>query len=250
MPITYTCLIVDDEPLAQELIAAHVSKIPELKVVGKCLNALEASSVLANEHVDLLFLDINMPIIKGIHFFKSLVNKPHVIFTTAHREYALEGFEVSALDYLLKPIVFDRFFLAIQKFFKVMKNESLPKIKPKKDTGQVTDFVFVNQGHRKIKVALDKVKYVESFKDYIKIHSTSGDIRVKENIGAFEKKLNNCFLRIHRSYIINVEFLTGYTRLDVEIGKQEIPIGSSYREKILEFFESQYVAPIIRRSKK
>ena len=115
MPVTYTCLIVDDEPLAQELIAEYVSKIPELEIVGQCNNALEASSVLAKTRVDLLFLDINMPVIKGIDFFKNLVNRPHVIFTTAHREYALEGFEVSALDYLLKPIVFERFFLAVQK---------------------------------------------------------------------------------------------------------------------------------------
>ena len=121
MPITYNCLIVDDEPLAQELIEEYVAKIPELKLVGKCSNALEASSVLAKEEIHLIFLDINMPVIKGIDFFKSLINKPQVIFTTAHREYALEGFEVSALDYLLKPIVFERFFLAIQKFFKSNK---------------------------------------------------------------------------------------------------------------------------------
>ena len=115
--MTYNCLIVDDEPLAQELIAEYVSQIPEIQVVGRCSNAMEASSFLAKERIDLLFLDINMPVMKGIHFFKNLVNKPQVIFTTAHREYALEGFEVSALDYLLKPIVFERFFLAIQKFF-------------------------------------------------------------------------------------------------------------------------------------
>ena len=123
MLITYTCLIVDDEPLAQELIVEYVSKIPELKLMGKCNNALEASSVLANEQIDLLFLDINMPVIKGIDFFKNLVVKPKVIFTTAYREYALDGFEVNALDYLLKPIVFERFFLAIQKFYKAMEKK-------------------------------------------------------------------------------------------------------------------------------
>jgi DNA-binding LytR/AlgR family response regulator len=237
--MTYNCLIVDDEPLAQELIAEYVSQIPELHVVGRCSNAMEASSFLAKERIDLLFLDINMPMMKGIHFFKNLVNKPEVIFTTAHREYALEGFEVSALDYLLKPIVFERFFLAIQKFFKTMESKDLvPDHSGLKRDNQTRDIIFVSQGHRRIKVELDKVKYVESFKDYINIQSTNGSLRIKENIGAFEKKLNESFLRVHRSYIINMKFLTGYTKLDIEINEQELPIGSSYREKVLKSLES------------
>ena len=239
MSMTYNCLIVDDEPLAQELIAEYVSQIPEIQVVGRCSNAMEASSFLAKERIDLLFLDINMPVMKGIHFFKNLVNKPQVIFTTAHREYALEGFEVSALDYLLKPIVFERFFLAIQKFFKTMESKDLvPDDSSLKRDNQTRDIIFVSQGHRRIKVELDKVKYVESCKDYINIQSTNGSLRIKENIGAFEKKLNQSFLRVHRSYIINVKFLTGYTKLDIEINEQELPIGSSYREKVLKSLES------------
>ncbi|MEM9361851.1 MAG: LytTR family DNA-binding domain-containing protein [Bacteroidota bacterium] len=241
MSVSYTCLIVDDEPLAQELIAEYISKIPELKVVGRCSNALEASSFLAKKQIDLLFLDINMPVIKGIHFFKNLVNKPQVIFTTAHREYALEGFEVSALDYLLKPIVFERFFLAIQKFFKVMeRKDHKPMDKQRNASIQEEEIVFVTQGHRKIKVQLNEVRYIESFKDYIQIHSTTSVIRTKENIGAFSKKLSNKFLRIHRSYIVNLTYLTGYTKLDIEMNEQELPIGSSYREKVLNFLENQY----------
>ncbi|PRX54575.1 LytR/AlgR family response regulator transcription factor [Flagellimonas meridianipacifica] len=235
--MTYSCLIVDDEPLAQELIEEYVSKIPELKVVGKCNNALEASSFLTKGKVDLLFLDINMPVIKGIQFFKTLVDKPQVIFTTAHREYALDGFEVSALDYLLKPIVFERFFLAAQKFFKAMEKKSTLEEKTLNEVVPIGEFVFVSQGHRKIKVELDKVKYIESFKDYIKIHTTTENIQVKENIGVFEKRLNTNFLRVHRSYIINMRYLTGYTKLDAEMGEQELPIGPSYREKVLSFFE-------------
>jgi len=237
MPVNYTCLIVDDEPLARELIEEHVSNIPELTVVGRCNNALEASSLLAKERVDLLFLDINMPVLKGIDFFRSLMVKPHVIFTTAHREYALEGFEVNALDYLLKPIVFDRFFLAIQKFFKaVEKNGKMEMgnhfIAPKNTS------IFVNKGHKKVKVHLDEVVYVESFKDYIEIHTLSGDIRIKENIGVFEKKLGNTFIRIHRSYIVQTKYISGYTKMDIEIGEKELPIGSSYREKVLDVFKS------------
>ncbi len=238
MSITYTCLIIDDEPLAQELIEEHVSKIPELKVLGRCNNALEASSILAKERVDLLFLDINMPVMKGIDFFRNLVTKPQVIFTTAYREYALEGFEVSALDYLLKPIVFDRFFLAIQKFFKEMEKSSQPGLDKRKELPE-RKTVFVHQGHKKIKVYLDEVIYVESFKDYIEIHTVSRHIRVKENIGVFEKRLGIGFLRIHRSYVIDPVRITGYSKNEVEIDEIELPIGSSYRTKVFDFLEGK-----------
>ncbi|MEX0315959.1 MAG: LytR/AlgR family response regulator transcription factor, partial [Allomuricauda sp.] len=193
--------------------------------------------ILAKEHVDLLFLDINMPVIKGIDFFKNLINKPQVIFTTAHREYAIEGFEVSALDYLLKPIVFERFFLAVQKFFKAMDKRE-PVLVDHTEQPKAEEIIFVNQGHRKIKVHLNDVRYIESFKDYINIHIAHKQIRVKENIGVFQKRLGKRFLRIHRSYIVNSEYVTGYTKNDVEMEELELPIGSSYRENVLGFFES------------
>ena len=237
--MTYTCLIIDDEPLAQELIAEYVSKIPQLEVVGICNNALEASSLLSEKRIDLLFLDINMPVIKGIDFFRNLLSKPQVIFTTAHREYALEGFEVSALDYLLKPIVFDRFFLAIQKFFKAMEKKGSLHASGS-TVNKKGEIIFVSQGHRKIKVDLGEVLYIESFKDYVNIHLGEKEIRIKENIGAFQKKLNKLFLRIHRSYIINTTFVTGYTKNDVEINGYELPIGSSYQDRIQSFFESNF----------
>lgn len=239
MPLTYTCLIVDDEPLAQELMEEYVSKIPELELVGSCGNALEASSLLAKEKIDLLFLDINMPVIKGIDFFKNLVDKPHVIFTTAYREYALEGFEVSAVDYLLKPIVFERFFLAIQKFFKTVEKRGQNQIKEKKES-ENEDILFVSQGHRRIKLHLQEVRYVESFKDYITIHDATRELKIKENIGEFEKRLGLNFLRIHRSYIVNTDYLTGFSKHAVEINEKEYPIGSSYRDKVFHFLESRY----------
>ena len=239
MSVTYTCLIIDDEPLAQELIEEHVSRIPELKIVGRCNDAMQASSILAKQHVDLLFLDINMPVMKGIDFFKNLINKPQVIFTTAYREYALEGFEVSALDYLLKPITFERFFLAVQKFFKAVEKRE-PIFVDKAEGEKVGEIIFVSQGHRKIKVDLNEVRYVESFKDYINIHITNTEIRIKENIGVFQKKLGQSFLRIHRSYIVNSAYVTGYTKHDVEMEEHELPIGSSYQEKVLGFFENKY----------
>lgn len=237
--MTYTCLIVDDEFLAQELIAEYVSKIPELKVVGKCNNALEASSFLAKEKIDLLFLDINMPVIKGIQFFKSLVNRPHVIFTTAHREYALEGFEVSALDYLLKPIIFERFFLAVQKFFAVM-NKGLTNEAKEEFNQNKKSVILVNKGHKKIKLVLGNLIYVESFKDYIEIHNRQEEIRIKANIGAFEKRLGNGFLRIHRSYIVNKNHITGYSKNELEVNGMELPIGSSYQDKVLAFLEKSF----------
>ncbi|UZO80076.1 response regulator transcription factor [Aquimarina sp. ERC-38] len=237
MPVTYTCLIIDDEPLARELIEAYVSKIPELKIAGQCTNALEASSLLTKQKVDLLFLDINMPVLKGVDFFKNLVTKPEVIFTTAHREYALEGFEVNALDYLLKPIIFDRFFLSVQKFFKAMETKVVASTESP-HTSVPRETLIVTQGQKKIRLYKDEIVYVESFKDYIEIHTVHKKIRIKQNIGAFERKLGLPFLRIHRSYIVHTIYLTGFSKNEVEIKDLELPIGNSYKEKVLTYFET------------
>ncbi|MET1260130.1 LytTR family DNA-binding domain-containing protein [Flagellimonas sp. DF-77] len=233
--MTYTCLIVDDEPLAQELILEYVSKIPELQVSATCDNALQASSFLAKNQVDLLFLDINMPVLKGVDFFKNLVHKPQVIFTTAHRDYAVEGFELSALDYLLKPIVFERFFMAVQKFFAHMDRSGLSN-----ETAAAHATVYIRKGHKKIKLETQKLIYIESFKDYIEIHQPSKMIRVKLNIGAFEKELGPDFLRIHRSYIINKHYIQGYSKNEVELNGMELPIGSSYREQVLGYLDRTF----------
>ena len=226
----YKCLIIDDEELARELIERHLKQLEDFELVASCTSANEASNVLKQQAVDLLFLDIEMPVLKGTEFFKNLLQKPKVIFTTAYRDYALDGFELNAVDYLLKPITFSRFFKAIEKF----KEQSSLVIKEKTSTIQTTedDFIFVSKNRKKVKVIFDKILYIESLKDYIKIHLVNESHTVKFSISAFEKELDARFIRIHRSYIVNKNKITAYTKNDIEIGKAEIPIGDNYRNNI------------------
>ncbi len=226
----YKCLIVDDEDLARELIETHLSQLDNFEIVASCESAIEAYKVLQNQAVDLLFLDIEMPVLKGTDFFKNLTKKPKVIFTTAYREYALDGFELSAVDYLLKPIVFKRFFMAIEKFLESVR----PLTMLTQDTIKEEAHIYVHSNKKSIKVLFSNVNYIESIKDYIRIYLTdSSTIIVKHGITAFEKKLSTSFLRVHRSYIINKQKITAFTKHDIEIGGIEIPIGDYYKSNVL-----------------
>jgi DNA-binding LytR/AlgR family response regulator len=226
----YKCLVVDDEDLARELIETHLSQLDNFEIVASCASAIEAHKVLQNETVDLLFLDIEMPVLKGTDFFKNLTVKPKVIFTTAYRDYAIEGFELSAIDYLLKPIVFERFFKAIEKFLENVK----PLVLSTKEVINKDVYIYVNSNKKNIKVLFNDINYIESIKDYIRIHLTdSTTVIVKHGITAFEKKLNTSFLRVHRSYIINKQKATAFTKHDIEIGTIEIPIGDFYKTNVL-----------------
>ena len=222
--MSYNCLIIDDEPLARELLETYLEKIPNFNLIASCENAIKASTYLSNTKIDLLFLDIEMPVLKGTDFFKNLSNKPEVIFTTAYRDYALEGFELNAVDYLLKPIFFDRFFSAIQKFIKQQ-----PVLQTYNNNKKTAQHIFVSKAKKQIKIILQDILYVESLKDYIKINLKNDSITVKESISNFEKRIDNRFVRIHRSYIINKEEITAYTKNDIEIGNIEIPIGKMYK---------------------
>ena len=235
--MSYKCLIIDDEPLARELLETYLHKIPNFELVASCSSALEASTFMNNTKIDLLFLDIEMPVLKGTDFFKNLIQKPDVVFTTAYRDYAVDGFELNALDYLLKPIFFDRFFLAIQKFLKQKQIVQSPSIE--QNTRSKENYVFVNKSKKQIKIVFDEVLYIESLKDYIKIHLRDKEtIMVKESISAFEKRIDLRFIRLHRSYIVNSEKITAYTKNDVEVGRIEIPIGNNYKENMLPFLTS------------
>lgn len=224
----YKCLIVDDEELARELIATHISQLPDFEIVAICASAIEASSVLKNETIDLLFLDIEMPVLKGTDFLKNLVHKPKVIFTTAHREYAIESYELNVVDYLLKPIVFNRFFKAIEKFL-----DTQVVVEANTKTTELTH-IFVQSNKKNIKVSYDEILYIESIKDYIKIHTTASSLIIKHSISTFEDKLDHNFIRVHRSYIVNSQKVTAYTKQDIEIGNLEIPIGDFYKKNALE----------------
>lgn len=228
----YKCLIVDDEELARELIATHLNQLPDFETVAVCSSAIEASSVLKKETIDLIFLDIEMPVLKGTEFLKNLAYKPKVIFTTAHREYAIEGYELNVVDYLLKPIVFTRFFKAIEKFLDTQTSvESNPII-------EESTHIFVQSNKKNIKVLFEDVLYIESIKDYVKIHTTEDKLLIKHGLSTFEDKLDDRFIRVHRSYIVNSQKVTAYTKQDVEIGDIEIPIGDFYKKSALERLKS------------
>jgi DNA-binding LytR/AlgR family response regulator len=230
--VKVNCIIIDDEPLATALIEAHVANIPNLNIIAVCNNALEGFEVLKTQSVDLIFLDIQMPLLTGIEFLKSLSNPPKVIFTTAYREYAIESYELEVVDYLLKPISFDRFFKAINKFFKTIEtNTSIITVS---DSQEVSKFIYVNSNKKQHKISFSEILYVESIKDYIRIHFTDKTIVTKDKISEFEQKLSSNFLRTHRSYIVNADKITAYTVNDVEIGEIEIPIGISYKKQLLE----------------
>jgi len=231
----YHCVIIDDEDLARELIENHLSQLTEFEIVASCASAIEARKILQAEKIDLLFLDIEMPVLKGTDFFRNLLHKPKVIFTTAYRDYALDGFDLNAVDYLLKPITFERFFKATEKFlsqqqFKVaLPTTSL--VTPKEQ------FVFIRKDRKQVKVFLNDILYIESLKDYIKIHLLTEAHTIKHSITTFQELLDERFLRIHRSFVINVDKITAYTKHDVEIGQTEIPIGDSYRKTVSLYFK-------------
>jgi two-component system LytT family response regulator len=225
----YKCIIIDDEPLARDLIASHLSKFENFELVAAFENALKAYAFLETNTVDLMFLDIEMPLLKGNDFLKKLKTPPKVIFTTAYREYALEGYELNVIDYLLKPITFERFFTSIEKF----KQLKSPVIAANSNTEA---HMFVASAGRNIKIVFDEIRYVESLKDYITIHLENNiSHHLKHNISAFEKILPEGFIRIHRSFIIQTKKLTAYSKHEVEINSVEIPIGSSFKENWLEF---------------
>lgn len=227
----YKCVIVDDEELARELIETHLGQLDNFELVASCQSAIEASAILQQQSVDLLFLDIEMPVLKGTDFFKNLVHKPKVIFTTAYRDYALDGFELNAVDYLLKPITFGRFFKAIEKFLD--SENATPITTSINDNVINNDFIFIRKDRKQIKIKFEDILYIESLKDYVKIHLLDEKHMTKYSISAFHKQLDSRFIRVHRSYIVNQNKISAYTKHDIEINNIEIPIGDNYKQEVL-----------------
>jgi len=220
------CLLVDDEPLAITLLQKHISQLDYLEVVAACGNALKAADVLKSTAVDLLFLDVQMPALSGLDFLKMLKNPPRVIITTAYRDYALEGYDLDIVDYLLKPITFERFFKSVERYLDraaLPGQADLPPAEP----------LMLKSGYRTVRVDPADIRYIESRKDYLKIHTGSGVISVKYKISAMEAELSQKnFLRIHRSFIVNLQYLTACTARDMEVGGTELPIGESYKAQV------------------
>ncbi|PCE66237.1 LytR/AlgR family response regulator transcription factor [Sediminicola luteus] len=230
MPIK--CLIIDDEPLAIELVRQHVSHFPDMEVVATAENALEGFDLLNKHQIDLLFLDIQMPKLTGLQFLKALTNPPQVILTTAYREYALESYDLEVLDYLLKPISFERFLKAINKYYKLQDKPTNP-VTPAPSSPLVNDHIYVNVNKKHHKVLFQDMLYAESLKDYVRIHTQDDSYTTKFKISDFMGLLPSHFIRVHRSYVVNTQKITAFTGLDVEIDSTEIPIGASYKEDVL-----------------
>lgn len=222
------CLIVDDEPLAIELIEKHLSQFDGFEVVGTCFNALEAVELLRITAVDLLFLDIKMPKMTGFAFLKALKNPPAVIITTAYREYAVEGYDLDLVDYLLKPITFERFFKAVDRFLRIKSPAYISQHKAENEA----QFIQIRAGGKVHRVTVSEIIYIESIRDYITVHLADKKITAKYKFGDLEKELSgSTFLRIHRSFIINTKKITAFTAGEIEVLGTLIPIGSSYKDQ-------------------
>lgn len=228
-----SCLIVDDEPIARDIIKSYCSHLDYLNVVASCGNALEAKTLLQQQKIDILFLDINMPIMDGISFVKTLKDQPQVIFTTAYKEYAIDAFDLAACDYLLKPFSFDRFIIAVDK--------ALEKLEPKAITpanevaGSVAeDFIFIKTDGKIYKVGYDELLYAEAQGNYTKIITSGNLLLPKMPFSNFEELLPKAlFLRTHRSFIINKSKIGHIEGNRVFINNNEIPIGSNYKDQLL-----------------
>ncbi|MFL1895237.1 LytR/AlgR family response regulator transcription factor [Aquimarina sp. 2-A2] len=229
------CLIVDDEPLAVRLIEKHCASIDVIEVIATCNSAIKAFEILNTEAIDLMFLDIKMPQLTGIDFLKSLKNPPKTIFTTAYRDFAVESYDLETIDYLLKPITFERFIQAIDKYTRL--NQEIRTEKQSQAT--YDEFIIVRSGSKYHKIVLDQIIYIESLKDYIQIHLENDKVVVsKYKLGAIEQELAaQNFLRVHRSYIINTSKISAFSKHTIELNSQEIPIGASYNTEVVIFLE-------------
>jgi len=230
------CLIIDDEPLAIKLIRTHLTKLESFEIAGECSNALKAIEFLRKEKIDLMFLDINMPEITGLEFLKSIPNPPYVIITTAYREYAIEGYDLDVVDFLLKPISFERFLKAINRYCN--RTRFVPGENEKSDLNE-KKHVFIQDGKNIFKLQYEDILYFEGYGEYVKVITRGKTYMVRESLSEFEQKLSaDSFLRIHKSYIVNLNKITGFSTIHVLINEIEIPIGRIYREKVVGILKS------------
>ena len=229
------CLIIDDEPLAQKGITEYVNDVEFLELNGVFENALKAIDVIHQKKIDLIFLDIQMPQLLGTDFMHSLINPPKVIFTTAFRKYAVDGFELDAVDYLLKPISFERFLKAVNKVMRlnITSTEIDLLFKPSQITTNTDAFIYLRADRKNIKVNFDDILFIESLKDYIKVVTKDKTIVTKQAISSIEENLpKDLFTRTHRSFIVSLKKIESFTPDLIQINKYEIPISRSYRHEV------------------
>ena len=236
-----SCVAVDDEPPALLLMEKYINAVPMLHFAGKCSNAVDALTILQQQPVDLIFLDIQMPHILGTDFIRALVNPPKVVFTTAFRKFAIEGFELDAVDYLLKPISFERFLKAVNKVMKLnlpvvpaFPQDMMPKNEPE------PSFLFLRADRRNLKIQLHEILFVESLKDYVKVVTKDRTIVSKQSISTIEENLpGEAFLRIHRSFIVSISKIESFTAGLIQVGKYELPVSRSYRHEVEKALKTQ-----------
>lgn len=222
------CLAIDDEPLALDIIQEYVKKVPFLNMIGTFTDPVSATEVLQKGKVDLLFLDIQMPNLTGLEFLNTLQKKPAVIFTTAYDEYAVESYNFNTIDYLLKPISFDRFMKAVNK-----ANEMLTS----SENTNENKYIFIKADYKIHKIAIDDIFYVEGYKDYVRIYTPEKRYVTRESMKNMDDMLpNDRFLRIHRSYIISIEKFSAIEGNMIVLGEEKLPIGKSYKEEVLRYF--------------
>ncbi len=223
-------LIVDDEPLARKLIASHASKMENMELAGECTNALAAINLLRSKSINLIFLDIQMPELSGLDFIRALTDPPAIILTTAHRDFAIEAFDLNVVDYLLKPISFERFLKSVSKFFDLeMGHAALPQYKNGPE-----DFIFLKADRKAHKVFFDEILYIESLDDYVKVFLKSKTLVTRENISTIEQKLpSDRFVRIHRSFIVALKEITTVSSEALQVGLKELPFGRTFKKSAL-----------------
>jgi DNA-binding LytR/AlgR family response regulator len=218
----YNCIIVEDEPLAAEVIKDYIEQVPFLQLKGICTDALYAMDLLQKENIDLVFLDIHLPKLKGLDFIKALKKPPQIIITSAYQEYALQGYELNVVDYLLKPIEFNRFLMAVNK------------LKERSSAEPQREALFFNVSKKRVKVYIDEILFIESLKEYIRITTKEKTILTKFQLGQIEEMLaRNGFLRVHRSFLVAKNKIDAFSATDVEINGEQIPIGRSYKDSVM-----------------
>lgn len=222
------CMVVDDEPIARDILKNYIAATPGLVLLKSCMNATEAYEGLHAHEINLIFLDIQMPVITGTDFLRSLRNPPLVIFTTAYHNYAVEGFELNSVDYLLKPIVYERFYQAVQKV-----QERLMTKPAHKQTASV-DYIFIKQDSRLVRIYYDQIRYIEAEKDFSTVFTPEKKWLAGMHLKMFETMLPDThFYRVHRSYIVNMTKITSINGNIAELGNIEIPIGANYKNDLL-----------------
>jgi len=231
---TYSCLIVDDEPPAREILKRYVERIPMLHLAGECSNAFEVIAFLHNENVDLIFLDIQMPQLNGLELLKTLTNPPKVIFTTAFQHHAFESYELDAVDYLLKPIKFERFIKAINKAIPAKEAEQTNGVPNQLLSGWAETFLYFRSERKMVKVILQDILYIESLKDYVKIVTDKEQVITKYSMTAIEAMLPaKKFIRTHRSYLVALDKINSFSTTNITVLNMEIPVGRLYQREVI-----------------